>query len=147
MVFKLARSFSGLHWSWWKERDMVMTCRKNQVTSPRKSAVRMQHPCNQKPAKYGMSLAVITASWIQIDRFHSRDQYLDYCCYAATLMYLNGKQTGSVHRIEHVWSLAVAAKVNHIKGYILQGCLLWSQIKAKWYKNYPKKEDCAGFQR
>ena len=36
-----------------------------------------------------------------IDRFHSRDQYLDYRCYAAILVYLNGKQTGSVLRVEH----------------------------------------------
>ena len=36
-----------------------------------------------------------------IDRCHSRDQYLDYRCYAAILVYLNGKQTGSVLRVEH----------------------------------------------
>ena len=36
-----------------------------------------------------------------IDRFHSRDQYLDYRCYAAILVYLNGKQTGSVLHVEH----------------------------------------------
>ena len=36
-----------------------------------------------------------------MDRFHSRDQYLDYRCYAAILVYLNGKQTGSVLRVEH----------------------------------------------
>lgn len=38
---------------------------------------------------------------VLIDRFHSRDQYLDYRCYAAILVYLNGKQTGSVLRVEH----------------------------------------------
>ena len=36
-----------------------------------------------------------------IDHFHSRDQFLDYRCYAAILMYLNGKQTSSVLRVEH----------------------------------------------
>ena len=36
-----------------------------------------------------------------IDRFHSRDQFLDYRCYAAILVYLNGKQTSSVLRVEH----------------------------------------------
>ena len=38
---------------------------------------------------------------IRINRFHSRDQYLDYRCYAAILVYLNGKQTSSVLRVEH----------------------------------------------
>ena len=36
-----------------------------------------------------------------IDRFHSRDQYLDYRGYATILVYLNGKQTGSVLHVEH----------------------------------------------
>lgn len=36
-----------------------------------------------------------------IDRFHSRDQFLDYRCYAAILVYLNCKQTSSVLRVEH----------------------------------------------
>ena len=36
-----------------------------------------------------------------IDRFHSRDQFLDYRCYAAILVYLDGKQTSSVLRVEH----------------------------------------------
>lgn len=36
-----------------------------------------------------------------MDRFHSRDQFLDYRCYAAILVYLNCKQTSSVLRVEH----------------------------------------------
>ena len=42
----------------------------------------------------------LSLSQVAIDRFQSRDQYLDYRCYAATLVHLNGKQTGSVLRVE-----------------------------------------------
>ena len=43
----------------------------------------------------------INGSTWSIDRFHSRDQFLDYRCYAAILVYLNCKQTSSVLRVEH----------------------------------------------
>lgn len=46
---------------------MVMTCRKNLVTFPKMCAFWMEHPCTQKTAKYGMSLAVITASRLQTE--------------------------------------------------------------------------------
>ena len=40
----------------------------------------------------------------------------------------------------------MAAKVDETKGYTLQGCLLWIQIKAERHKKYLRKEDRAEFQ-
>lgn len=55
-----------------------------------------------------------------MDRFHSRDQFLDHRCYAATLVYLNAKQTGSVLHMELCLIVGGGSKSGQSKGYILQ---------------------------